>query len=216
MLLWHTLIIPTDCSKVFGEELPQDIVLSSSSSDGTHEPSSAPIMHVDTTSTYGLSTPELSPSTPKSARHLSPATSSASLAEIDELPEQSDHTVDDMDLGKAPSIVSSISYRSYRSEESLPSSSTSKFSPTTPSFQDRRRRAAKLTRFFGVGFPAISSSVTDDVPKVTLPAPAQSSRAVQVEINVAGRRLWGYTNDGGLQEAEMHEVIHQLRELRAG
>ncbi|KAF7306675.1 Sec7 domain protein [Mycena indigotica] len=73
-------------------------------------------------------------------------------------------------------------------------------------FQDRRRRAAKLSRFFGVGFQDITS-----LPDV-LPVPVVSN--TQVDVKVAGRRFWSFGDRP--RDSDMREAISQLRGLKAG
>ncbi|KAJ7462696.1 hypothetical protein B0H11DRAFT_2241217 [Mycena galericulata] len=77
-------------------------------------------------------------------------------------------------------------------------------SAPTDSFQDRRRRAAKLSRFFGVGFRDILQS-----PE-TVPLP---DARVQVDVKVTGRRFWGF-NDRSKND-DMEEAIQKLRGLKA-
>ncbi|KAJ7785991.1 hypothetical protein B0H16DRAFT_1488832 [Mycena metata] len=80
-------------------------------------------------------------------------------------------------------------------------------SATTTSFQERRRRAAKLSRFFGVGFQDISSG---DI--ATLPV-ATSKEEVDVKVST-GRRFWNF-NDRP-KDGDMQEAIQRLRGLKAG
>ncbi|KAJ6627239.1 hypothetical protein B0H10DRAFT_428106 [Mycena sp. CBHHK59/15] len=80
---------------------------------------------------------------------------------------------------------------------------------TKANFQDRRRRAAKLSRFFGVGFQEISPDTI---------APALPPTQVGVDIKVSGRRFWGFhdrSKDTDMQDTDMQEAIQRLRGLRA-
>ncbi|KAJ7783442.1 hypothetical protein DFH07DRAFT_787733 [Mycena maculata] len=76
-------------------------------------------------------------------------------------------------------------------------------SPPTNNFQDRRRRAAKLSRFFGVGFRDLS------LPPEAMPLP---SPQVEVDVKVGGRRFWTF-NDRS--KDNMEEAMVQLRGLKA-
>ncbi|KAJ6574797.1 hypothetical protein B0H19DRAFT_1125804 [Mycena capillaripes] len=81
-------------------------------------------------------------------------------------------------------------------------------SPALTNFQERRRRAAKLSRFFGVGFQDILLSPAPEA------APIPETR-VEVDVKVGGRRFWSFSDrpkDGG----DMQEAIQKLRGLKAG
>ncbi|KAJ7042552.1 hypothetical protein C8F04DRAFT_1076290 [Mycena alexandri] len=79
---------------------------------------------------------------------------------------------------------------------------------TTTSFQERRRRAAKLSRFFGVGFQDISLGETAPPPPVAI-----AKEEVDVKVST-GRRFWSF-NDRA-KEGDMQEAIQKLRGLKAG
>ncbi|KAJ7139814.1 hypothetical protein C8R44DRAFT_314274 [Mycena epipterygia] len=81
--------------------------------------------------------------------------------------------------------------------------------PPTSSFQDRRRRAAKLSRFFGVGYQDISLSPDTAVPP---PVPIADVQ-VEVDVKVSGRRFWSF-NDRS-KDGDMQEAIQKLRGLKA-
>ncbi|KAG6878426.1 hypothetical protein C0993_007027 [Termitomyces sp. T159_Od127] len=83
----------------------------------------------------------------------------------------------------------------------------------------RRRRAAKLSHFFGVNHQDISQSITQ---KLLPPAPQQTysdfggdinNPVVEVDVKVVGRRFWGLS-DGGIKNADVADVIGKLRGLR--
>jgi len=84
---------------------------------------------------------------------------------------------------------------------------------STGGFQERRRRAAKLTQFFGVGYQDISASlpyVAYDIPRSSnLPGPG-----VRVDVKMSGRRFWG-DGHGTLRDADIVDVIDKLRDLKA-
>jgi hypothetical protein len=96
----------------------------------------------------------------------------------------------------------------------------------SPSFKARRRRAAKLAHFFGVGYHHLSESM--GLPVTTLksslseaaelePNTHTTSSSVQVDVKVSGpARLWGIV-DGrrDMKEANMDDVIGKLREMKA-
>jgi hypothetical protein len=100
------------------------------------------------------------------------------------------------------------------------------------SFKARRRRAAKLANFFGVGYHDLSESMGLTVatpmrfpgelaesrtnPPVTFALPSSS---VEVDIKMSGRgsgRFWSMA-DGrrNMEDANMDDVIGRLRELKA-
>lgn len=77
-------------------------------------------------------------------------------------------------------------------------------SAPTNDFHDRRRRAAKLSRFFGVGLQDISLS-----PE-TAPLP---DAQVQVDVKVSSRRFWSFGDRS--KDGDMQEAIQKLRGLKA-
>jgi hypothetical protein len=87
--------------------------------------------------------------------------------------------------------------------------------PTHNTFRDRRRRAAKLTQFFGVGYQDISSSIprfardSDVSPGSGFPA-----EGVRVDVKMSSRRFWGDAH-GTVRDADMVDVIDKLRGLKA-
>jgi len=91
--------------------------------------------------------------------------------------------------------------------EETPGSSTA---APAPSFQDRRRRAAKLSRFFGVGFQDIGLS-----PEL-LTTPRSPVTSVEVDVKVSGRRFFGVFGDRPKDGDDMQEAIQKLRGLKAG
>jgi len=116
-----------------------------------------------------------------------------------------------------------------------PFTSQAKYEPLqsgspTPSFKARRRRAAKLAHFFGVGYHHLSESMGFPVPasKSSLSGAAELGpngpithtsipSSVQVDVKVSGpARFWGIV-DGrrDMQEANMDDVIGKLREMKA-
>ncbi|THU91773.1 hypothetical protein K435DRAFT_968020 [Dendrothele bispora CBS 962.96] len=81
-------------------------------------------------------------------------------------------------------------------------------------FRERRRRAAKLTQFFGVGYQDISASLprtTRDIPQRSSPGPGPG---VRVDIKTSGRRFWG-DGHGTVRDADIADVIDKLRDLKA-
>ncbi|SJL06009.1 uncharacterized protein ARMOST_09345 [Armillaria ostoyae] len=84
----------------------------------------------------------------------------------------------------------------------------------TSAFRERRRRAAKLSRFFGVGYQDMSSS--SSVPTTASPIEERSTHDhVQVDVQVTGRRFWGFDGGYTTREADMADVIDKLRCLKA-
>ncbi|KAF7339915.1 Sec7 domain protein [Mycena venus] len=85
--------------------------------------------------------------------------------------------------------------------------------PRAPTFQDRRRRAAKLSRFFGVGFQDIGLSPVLTTPRSPPQSPVTS---VEVDVKVSGRRFFGVFSDRPKEGDDMQEAIQKLRGLKAG
>ncbi|KIY72740.1 hypothetical protein CYLTODRAFT_485984 [Cylindrobasidium torrendii FP15055 ss-10] len=124
------------------------------------------------------------------------------------------------------SVDRNSTYSEYETENRPPTPVT----PTTPmapqpaaadaftsDFRDRRRRAEKLSRFFGVAYQTI------DVPPPTFAVPPpmaerKRSQEVQVDVTVTGnngKRFWAL--DGGkTREADMLDVRDRLRSMKAG
>lgn len=100
----------------------------------------------------------------------------------------------------------------------------------TPSFKARRRRAAKLARFFGVGYHDLSGSTGFPVAASTTPwgevAESQHNHpdiyteppsSMSVDVKMSGpARFWGIM-DGrqNMQDATVGDVISKLREMKA-
>ncbi|KAF9270380.1 hypothetical protein L218DRAFT_993001 [Marasmius fiardii PR-910] len=89
-------------------------------------------------------------------------------------------------------------------------------------FQERRRRAAKLAQFFGVGYHDLSSSLTNS-DLVSHSSSSSSYRespqtipTVQVDIAMKSRRFWGSGDERWTcKDADMLDVIDKLRDLKA-
>lgn len=75
--------------------------------------------------------------------------------------------------------------------------------PTT-TFRDRRRRAAKLTRFFGVKYQDLSP----------IAVPRSSPYTIEVNVKVGRRKFWDFTNRR-MRAATMPDVLDTLRSLKA-
>ena len=100
-------------------------------------------------------------------------------------------------------------------------------SPTL-SFKTRRRRAAKLAQFFGVGYhdlsesmghPVVASLLTsnEDAESWSRPPRVLPASSVEVDIKMSGpARFWGMV-DGrkNMTDASMNDVIGRLREMKA-
>lgn len=89
--------------------------------------------------------------------------------------------------------------------------------PPSSTFSERRRRAAKLSHFFGVNYQDISTSINNvETPPLPPPVETYDLPSVEVDVQVAGRRFWGFTdNHGQMKAAEMADVIDKLRDLKA-
>ncbi|KAG6845992.1 hypothetical protein H0H87_011040 [Tephrocybe sp. NHM501043] len=177
--------------QVFGSEAPTNLL-----QGGIHCNSHA-TDHRDSLTT--IVSADLHPSI-DSVRHRSESDSSVSLLESNQPSSPS------LDQLRPSSDVVSID----TSESSCPAST----------FSERRRRAAKLTQFFGVNYQDISQSI---VEKLLLPLPNTRSSdtndmtntpVLEVDIKVAGRRFWGL-RDGEMKSADVADVIGKLRGLRA-
>ncbi|KAJ6519520.1 hypothetical protein C8R45DRAFT_951794 [Mycena sanguinolenta] len=93
--------------------------------------------------------------------------------------------------------------------EETRASATAEDVSSAATFRDRRRRAAKLSRFFGVGFQDIGLS-----PEL-LTTPRSPGASVEVDVKV-GRRFFGVFSEHRKEGDEMHEAIQKLRGLKAG
>ncbi|KAL1741478.1 hypothetical protein HDZ31DRAFT_45349 [Schizophyllum fasciatum] len=97
-------------------------------------------------------------------------------------------------------------------------------------FQERRRRAAKLSRFFGVGYQDITPTLVS-IPSPTPSSPSSPSAAVpplvnqpethpahpagNVDVRVTGRhRFWNFTShETKSKSTNVHDVLDKLRKL---
>ncbi|KAH0590539.1 hypothetical protein H2248_000684 [Termitomyces sp. 'cryptogamus'] len=90
----------------------------------------------------------------------------------------------------------------------------SPFFPSS-SFSERRRRAAKLTHFFGVSCQDIPQSIGQKFLPSSCTDDNINNPAVEVDIKVVGRRFLGMSV-GQTKTADVADVIGKLRGLRAG
>ncbi|RXW24753.1 hypothetical protein EST38_g1056 [Candolleomyces aberdarensis] len=101
-----------------------------------------------------------------------------------------------------------------------PTPPTSPTPPASPTVE--RKRTRKLAKFFGVSQLDISSSITmqDIQTAPSTPSSVSSqfpSREVEVNVKIAGRRLWPLSPDSAeFKTAQMTDAIEQLRTLKAG
>lgn len=103
--------------------------------------------------------------------------------------------------------------------------------PPTLSFTTRRRRAAKLARFFGVGYHDLSESMWLPITASIAPPPSEVAELrpsppvtpalppspMAVDVKMSGpARFWGMM-DGrrSMKDANMDDVIGRLREMKA-
>jgi len=91
-------------------------------------------------------------------------------------------------------------------------------SPSASNFQERRRRVAKLTRFFGVDYQDMplhedSCAIAGRGARGPALLADSTSATVQVEVKL-GRRLWRFM-DNDDKDADMDLVLDKLRALRA-
>jgi hypothetical protein len=97
--------------------------------------------------------------------------------------------------------------------------------PTKPpiDFQERRRRVAKLSQFFGVNHAEIASSVvftkSDHHRASSIEEGSQKrisvsyGEPVEVDVKVVSRRRWGFGED--MRDVELSDAINKLRCLKA-
>ncbi|KAF8213392.1 hypothetical protein K438DRAFT_1091219 [Mycena galopus ATCC 62051] len=171
-------------SQLFGQEPPPELI---QIHDEREE-----IEHLrDSTAT--LLSPFLNP-TPPPLRDRANSTSSTGTIS---------HDVEHDEVSSTPPPFSAVTEEAPVSSEVAPA----------PSFQDRRRRAAKLSRFFGVGFQDIGLS-----PELlTTPrGPRGPVTSVEVDVKVSGRRFFGVFSDRPKEGDDMQEAIQKLRGLKAG
>jgi hypothetical protein len=114
-----------------------------------------------------------------------------------------------------PELSTSVSHRQITSprEEAITTARDEQF----PSFQERRRRAAKLAQFFGVGCHDISPSLALPSRTVVAEKPtsfyAKDDGTLQVDIKVSGRsRIWGRSN---LKDVNIVDARDRLRTLKS-
>ncbi|KAG5654753.1 hypothetical protein H0H81_003761 [Sphagnurus paluster] len=152
------------------------------------------------------------PSPNKPTRRRSASTSSISVAGARR------RTSTSFDLTE-PSTRPLLSIATIDSGSSIPSPRLSPLSSTmSANFRERRRRAAKLTQFFGVNYQDISESASQtfvaSTPTQLLPTNTDSP-ILEVGVKVAaGRRFWGLS-DGQMKNAEVADVLDKLRGLKA-
>jgi len=84
-------------------------------------------------------------------------------------------------------------------------------------FHQRRMRAAKLSKFFGVDVQDLKEYLPDRPPPSSYPATSHDQDTV-VEIEIGGFKgkgtFWERAQSPN-QEPDMLEVIHKLRDLKA-
>lgn len=175
--------------QMFGDQPPKEFILDAASHSIVPMPSTR-------------STPPLSPLSPTLS--LTSLRSLSTIATSKSLPHQEDQLLE-------------ISRESRRTSPSVLDSLRHNETPVShPSdFQERRRRVAKLSRFFGVDYHDINSS---PIPAHDLVPPFFSdttSAAVQVEVKLGGRRLWRFMDSDQDIDPDMNLVLDKLRELRA-
>lgn len=94
--------------------------------------------------------------------------------------------------------------------------------PPTSHAWERRRRAAKLTKFFGVDYHAIEPAFDAPAPSAAAkpssrdPPAAWDAPAVDVKISRPAR-LWGFMPDprNRVRETDIQDAMLRLREMRA-
>lgn len=198
-------------AQMFGSEPPHGLFLVDKAHDDDHAYLSEENRHSIAT-LLSLSTVDLLSMSPTRVR--TDSTTSSEPMEGITCPKEvtSDHTA-------RPPFASLV-----RSVSGLQATSpaTSLFGSTSlepmANFGERRRRAAKLSRFFGVGYHDLSSSL--DVPNSSVVLNHRSDTredknrlSVDVKVNER-RRFWGVSET--LQDADVVDVIDKLRDLRAG
>lgn len=109
------------------------------------------------------------------------------------------------------------------SAESLEDNDSSLDDLPSPTSQiERHKRTQKLAKFFGVSQLDVTPTVMmQDMHQKASDPPSISSqshsRDVEVNVKIAGRRLWGLSPDSvEFKNAHMTDAIQQLRTLKAG
>lgn len=80
-------------------------------------------------------------------------------------------------------------------------------------FRERRRRAEKLSRFFGVAYQNIDLITTPPVPPT--PEVKLRSQDVRVDVSMAGRQVWAYDGHRKPRQTDETDVRDKLRMLKA-
>ncbi|KAJ7275347.1 hypothetical protein B0H12DRAFT_253834 [Mycena haematopus] len=168
-------------TQLFGQEPPPELIQ-------IHDEREEPEHFGDSTATLLLSP------TPPPLRDRANSTSSTGTMS---------HDVEHDEVPSTPPPFSAAT-------EGIPASSVAQDALPAGTFRDRRRRAAKLSRFFGVGFQDIGLS-----PEL-LTTPRSPDTTAEVDVKVSGRRFFGVFSDRPKEGDEMHEAIQKLRGLKAG
>ena len=87
-------------------------------------------------------------------------------------------------------------------------------------FRDRRRRAEKLSRFFGVAYQSIDyvppPPVSKPSPVISPFPPSSPEGSVQIDVKMTGRRFWAFDAERErTKEADITDVMDRLRLLKA-
>jgi hypothetical protein len=83
-------------------------------------------------------------------------------------------------------------------------------------FNERRRRAAKLTHFFGVNYQMLQPSLpTTRLPTVgEHPAPSEE-RSLTLDVKVSAPSRFWMLGNSAVRDVEVTDVIDRLRTLKA-
>ncbi|RDB29087.1 hypothetical protein Hypma_015357 [Hypsizygus marmoreus] len=182
-------------AKVFGSQAPPNMI---------HGTEDEPHLSVDRRDSISIilsneALPHLQPhaepiaSASSEARH--PSASRSSLDQLDDITLVPSSDTIMSDGAEIPSMISPVSMSTFR---------------------ERRRRAAKLTQFFGVDYQELVPTITQKIGSFPTNYEMENRPpTVEVDVKVAGRRFWSFSDGRQMKTAEVADVIDQLRGLRA-
>lgn len=210
--------------ELFGQDPPPELIRVLGNKDDhlltlTEEERRASIATLLSLSTGTLSTMDLPRSSSAASRlsgdrELPPRPSTApSRGSSPEMP--SFATMRERELAFAALYPRNV--RSFDAVDSIRASLDSQDDPVA--FQERRRRAAKLSRFFGVGYQDITPSLVSESAAPSSPPPVAAPRSprrldADVDVRVTGRnRFWNFNTETKPKQTNVYDVLDKLRKL---
>lgn len=202
---------------MFGHEPPPELILANKIDDEniltpTDQDSISTLISLASQSLLSFA-PTLATNRPRSDSDASSCASDAPML----VDEPSFGYIPELDAFKLPSL--DPSNRPFYAQPPPVGRSNLALSPPSSGdptdFHERRRRAAKLSRFFGVGYQDFSSSMERSDPPPRMPSRTPASKdEVGVKISAPGR-FWGLSDGRRMRDAQMIDVIDKLRDLKA-